>query len=374
MSCVLFLTQAFEIVPVTRNVRTIINSILFTIDGNPSSATGAYIDGTSGNAYFAGKISSNRVDANTICLSGDCKTAWPAGWSSVWSTGSSYKIYYTLWNVGIGTNIPNYTLSINGNIWVEDTLYMWGTYGLFLWGYTPSKLYQTWNILYIKWAYPWSLWTNWYDVNIDWGNPAFWYNYGNVILAQRGNVGIGINSPTQKLEVNGNIKLTTGGIISAASTNSHQIYLSNNGYVGISTSSPEANLSVAGTAKFTIDENESAFVIRDDVNWTNVMQVGNETDQSVIFDNNNFWYKVWIWTSPSAKLTVEGWIRPKTFTRRPNSSNSNYPCDDNTNYPEWTIFYNADAGVMCYCGPSNTPYTMTWGSCVLLEQNALSPL
>lgn len=73
MSCVLFLTQAFDIVPSVGNRVQLIKEVLFTTDGSQGADTGAYIDGLSGNAYFAGTVT-----GTTICLAGDtCRTTWP---------------------------------------------------------------------------------------------------------------------------------------------------------------------------------------------------------------------------------------------------------------------------------------------------------
>ena len=71
MSAVLFLTQAFDIVPSVTNRAQLIKEVLFTADGSQSGNTGAYIDGSGGNAYFAGAISGNVVAANIVCLNGD---------------------------------------------------------------------------------------------------------------------------------------------------------------------------------------------------------------------------------------------------------------------------------------------------------------
>jgi hypothetical protein len=74
MSCVLFLTQAFEVMPSVRNAKQYIQEIVFTIDGYNDSTPTINIDGSGGNASFAGTVS-----AEEICLSGDCRNEWPTG-------------------------------------------------------------------------------------------------------------------------------------------------------------------------------------------------------------------------------------------------------------------------------------------------------
>ncbi|MEI7563556.1 MAG: tail fiber domain-containing protein [bacterium] len=65
-----------------------------------------------------------------------------------------------------------------------------------------------------------------------------------------GYVGIGTGIPSQKLEVNGNIKLSSAGWIGATGS---QIYMDNAGgyYVGIGTGTPSQKLEVNGNIKLT---------------------------------------------------------------------------------------------------------------------------
>ncbi|MEI6118649.1 MAG: hypothetical protein WCP92_05495 [bacterium] len=56
MSCIIVVTNAFDITPSTINAVQYIQSIFLTASGNNTSATGIYLDGTSGDAYFAGNV------------------------------------------------------------------------------------------------------------------------------------------------------------------------------------------------------------------------------------------------------------------------------------------------------------------------------
>lgn len=50
------MSQAFNISPVTRNAVQYISKIFLTTSGDNNSATGITLDGTNGNAYFAGNV------------------------------------------------------------------------------------------------------------------------------------------------------------------------------------------------------------------------------------------------------------------------------------------------------------------------------
>lgn len=107
MSVVMFMTQAFEIVPSVKNARQYIQDIIFTTDGYSSSVTTVTIDGAVGDASFAGTVT-----GAVFCLEGDdCITERPEGGTvvggdSVWMTGASNVAYYNQGNVGIGTDAP----------------------------------------------------------------------------------------------------------------------------------------------------------------------------------------------------------------------------------------------------------------------------
>ena len=107
------MTKAFDIQPAVRNARQVIGNILLTMDGNYTNATGIYLDGSGGNAYFAGTLT-----GTTLCLAGDdCITNWPTGGGSEsLRSETSSNIYYTSGNVGIGDSTPTYKLDVKGGV------------------------------------------------------------------------------------------------------------------------------------------------------------------------------------------------------------------------------------------------------------------
>jgi hypothetical protein len=59
MSCIFFIARAFDVVPIAPNAIQYIQQIFLTNDGSnsPLAITGIILDGTSGDAYFAGNVS-----------------------------------------------------------------------------------------------------------------------------------------------------------------------------------------------------------------------------------------------------------------------------------------------------------------------------
>lgn len=79
MSCILFIANAFDIVPTAPNAVQYIGKIFLTLNGDNQSATGISLDGATGNGSFAGTIT-----GTSICLAGDtCITTWPTGGGTV---------------------------------------------------------------------------------------------------------------------------------------------------------------------------------------------------------------------------------------------------------------------------------------------------
>ncbi len=103
-------------------------------------------------------------------------TLFSTGSSSDWSkTGTN--LYYTSGNVGVGTATPTYKLDITGDINFTGSLYNNGV------PFTPG------------------------------GSGSDWLKNGTNLYYNAGNVGLGTTSPTEKLEINGRLKMNDNIIL-----------------------------------------------------------------------------------------------------------------------------------------------------------------
>jgi hypothetical protein len=139
-----------------------------------------------------------------LCIAGDCRTSWSqvsggAG-SSQWTT-SGTNIYYNSGNVGIGTTTPSYRLHISGDNTATG-------------GYPLIKLQNTQAGGHSYWLYSGAN-----GAASDFG--IYDENTGGfgLYIKGTGNVGIGTTTPNDKLDVAGNIRMTSGYYFSSVGGN-----------------------------------------------------------------------------------------------------------------------------------------------------------
>ena len=188
------------------------------------------------------------VDSSAYLTSGDL----PA---SHWSS-NLVGIDYTGGNVGIGTTSPSQKLDVNGNIKLNQ-------YGQSIYfGSTVNEIKgSASNFLYKSFS------------RVQWDNAGT-YTDSSYVFKQSGsevfrihtggNVGIGTTSPSEKLEVNGNVDVNGGVYVSGVNSfvwnntansnlrfganGSEKMRITSAGNVGIGTTSPSAKLQIDSTS------------------------------------------------------------------------------------------------------------------------------
>lgn len=357
MSCILFVTNAFNVTPSTTNAVQYIQSIFLTTDGSNAATTEISLDGTNGNWDFAGTIT-----GTTICLPNDptqpCRDQWPTGGtgSDIWSTWAGGKIYYNTWNVGVGTATPSYKLDVNWSGRFNNNLIVNGTTTVndnvnFNVGNAYAS--RAWFWFLWKWSLGNEFWLMWiaddYIAVKDWST----YKYGNdwsLNILSNGNVGIGTPTPSTQLDIvlSGSEHLRLGDRpsdslprIASTSTldifsqedmninsykvsiwSTHWIYVEwgimwgwNVNRVGIGTDTPNSLLHVAQSGKAQFGDNLFGYsnsyngIIQSPVSAGLVFNTNGANTRMFI---NASWYVGINQVSPTANLEVVGTVKMLT--------------------------------------------------------------
>lgn len=184
--------------------------LLFNTNGGASPANTRMVINAAGSVGIGTTTPSYRFDvqggqinsSGGLCIAGDCKTAWSqVGGGSQWTTSGS-NVYYNSGNVGIGTASPSYRLHISG----DNTP---------VGGYPIIKIQNTQAGGHSYWLYSGAN-GNAADFGLFDETDGIFRLYAK---GTSGNIGIGTITPNDKLEVAGNIRMSSGYFFSAVGGN-----------------------------------------------------------------------------------------------------------------------------------------------------------
>ena len=261
--------------------------------------------------------STDGTNGQFLKTNGSGSISWSADNTLTYWTENSGNVYRSSGNVGIGTTTPSQKLEVNGAVKI-------GAYTLPSTDGTIGQFLKTDGSGNVSWSAD--------------NNTNNWTENSGNIYRNSGNVGIGTTTPSQKLEVNGAVKIgayilpSTDGTIgqllktdgsgnvswSADSTitnwteNSGDIYRSS-GNVGIGTISPSEKLEVNGAVKIgdytlpSTDGTNGQFLKTDgsgSVSWSADNTITNWTENSgdIYRSSGNVGIGT---TSPEAPLHVQ---------------------------------------------------------------------
>ncbi len=212
-----------------------------------------------------------RIKGTELCIGTDCRSTWPSGSSSQWTTSGS-NIYYNTGNVGIRTATPTGTLDVNGTAFIgpQDTSSEGGEIRL----RKSGGAYEDWSI---------DVWQNRFRV-FSAGTEKF------TIVNSTGNVGIGTTTPSRQLDTTGNVKLNNAAI----------------GDVGYSAMwAGFAHNSVFATGTYALlQRNDGQYTLINKASGAGYIGFRvNNTDQMVILDGGNVGIGT---TTPTERLDLAG--------------------------------------------------------------------
>lgn len=213
------------------------------VTGNLTANLGKFTTlNVTGTSYLSDLI----IDADNITVNNIISKD---GNISFWNLTDKNMIITENGRIGIGTSSPVSKLSIGGNgnssylVSIDST------------GLNKKGLYVKSDAGYIPAIYGFSsslgIGTGVYGVGGDkgvhgYGNIGGYFQGGTyALITAAGNVGIGTSSPTEKLMVNGSLRVQN-------SSGTLALYVNEStGYVGIGTSTPTHKLNVVGSGNFT---------------------------------------------------------------------------------------------------------------------------
>ena len=194
-----------------------------------------------GNLSVTGNVGiGTTTPSQKLDVAGNASISGNVNASGTLSVGSTTLVTTTSGNVGIGTASPDTKLQVDGHLKIKDHLTFNSTNGVINWGPSGALTFRTL-------ANP--------------GNINSWRNM--LIVSSTGNLGISTDNPAEKLDVNGNAKISgnvnASGTLSVGSTT---LVTTTSGKVGIGTNNPNHKLEVDGqfqvkngtSAQFTINQ------------------------------------------------------------------------------------------------------------------------
>lgn len=318
MSLVMFMTKAFEITPSTINTSMFLRNIILTQDGSSSSTVWITFD------WSGGVVEAKVLSGETICIGSDCETSRPSGWTATLPWGPANAIQFS---DGTGFSGTSSLVRDSGNwrlwVWISTPSEKFQVSNFSQIGRNITPLYHTWwSFFRLVWGttsmiacMPWNP-CPYYNANIQLNNDFssiphkwrisndwylnFWYTTNPAPDGY---------DTFMSIRNDGSIKLSSGAVIhSTSSATSNQIFLAGDtaGNVGIGTNNPSEKLEVNGKVKVGSNlklSSSSTYGIIESSSWLWFNTSGNALPKMVIDTAGNVGIGI---PSPSAKLDVNG--------------------------------------------------------------------
>ncbi len=230
----------------------IANGEVKTADIQDNAVTSAKIqDGT---IAFA-DIGPNGAAANQVIKRNPTNTAWIAaddqGSDTDW-VESGGNVYRATGNVGIGLSSPGYPLHVKNATGDTEVTFETDSGKVRFNLDSTDDSYASFQVNGV------SKGTIGYEAGGDYLYLQKGAGTANTVALKNGNVGIGVTSPTSKLQVEGDVRVNqkimaddSGGLELATDDGNTRLFVSDSGNVGIGTLTPNAKLDVAGPIRLS---------------------------------------------------------------------------------------------------------------------------